>query len=55
MNDKIHIDGNVIEQTNTYKYHQLRVGRDNRTHEIQILVALLWVAFGKLNISNISK
>lgn len=40
---------NIIEQVDTYKYlgHEIKIGRNNQTHEMKKRIGLTWVAFGK--------
>lgn len=48
--EHLFIDGKHIEQVNSYKYlgHEIRIGRDNQTCEINRRIGLTWAAFGKL-------
>lgn len=50
MSDNINIDNNIIQQVHTYKYlgHEIKIGKDNQTHEISRRIGLTWAAFGKL-------
>lgn len=47
---KISISGQTITQVYDYKYlgHEIRLGRDNQTCEIQRRIGLGWAAFGRL-------
>ena len=49
--ENISIAGEAINQTNSYKYlgHEICIGRDNQTIELDRRLRLAWVAFGKLN------
>ncbi|CAG9834558.1 unnamed protein product, partial [Diabrotica balteata] len=51
MSGNTTIDNNTIQQTDTYKYlgHEIKISRDNQTHEIQRRIGLTWAAFGKLS------
>ncbi|XP_030747772.1 transcription factor IIIB 90 kDa subunit-like [Sitophilus oryzae] len=50
ISGNVSVDGANIEQVYSYKYlgHEITIGRDNQTHEIQRRVGLTWAAFGKL-------
>lgn len=49
-NQNLQLEGKHILQVTSYKYlgHEIRIGRDNQTREIERRVGLTWAAFGKL-------
>lgn len=51
LSENITVAGNEIDQTTTYKYlgHEICIGKDNQTTELNRRIRLTWVAFGKLN------
>ncbi|CAG9834550.1 unnamed protein product [Diabrotica balteata] len=51
VSGKILIESHSIDQVIAYKYlgHEIRLGRDNQTIEIQRRIGLTWASFGRLN------
>lgn len=49
-NSNLLIEGKDIQQVTSYKYlgHEIRIGRDNQTCELERQIGLFWAAFGKL-------
>ena len=46
----IRIGDSEIKETHMYKYlgHEIQIGKNNQTHEIQRRICLGWATFGKL-------
>lgn len=55
LSRNITLNDNYLQQVSTYKYlgHEICIGRDNQTLEIQRRIGLTWAAFG--NLRNIFK
>lgn len=51
LSESIAVAGKAIEQTVSYKYlgHEICIGRDNQTIELNRRIRLTWEAFGKLS------
>lgn len=50
LSEGVYIDGIQVEETTSYKYlgHEIRINRDNQTHELMRRIGLTWAAFGNL-------
>lgn len=50
LSEGVCIDGMQIEEVTSYKYlgHELRINKDNQTHELARRIGLTWAAFGNL-------